>query len=125
MKTIIKTTAIGTSDQLPTALIQPAPVDRSGELGQWHHPELPDFDEGDEERFKAWLRQQQLELRHIWLQDDDSPQAQHYWDGNDPDLTFWTPQPPDGEGWFLLWLCDTEDGGCATFARRQTETPNQ
>jgi len=40
-------------------LIQPAPVVRD-EYGMYEHPELPDFDEGDGEKCKAWIAQQGL-----------------------------------------------------------------
>ena len=107
----------------PMPLIEAVPVVRDGEYGYWFHPDMPYFDEGDGDRFKAWLCEQLLELRFVMLEDNDSPQAAAYWDGGDPDLTFWEPQPPAGEGWFLLWLSDTEDGGCAAFSRRTTRYP--
>lgn len=107
----------------PKPLIEAAPVDRSGKYGWWYHPGLPDFEEGDEALFRDWQREQQLELRYIWLEDDDSPEAQAYWEGSDTDLSSWNPKPPVGDGWFLLWLGDTEDGAVATYARRVTHYP--
>lgn len=107
----------------PKPLIEAVPVDRSGEYGFWYHPGLPDFDEGDEALFRDWLREQQLELAYVWLEDDDSPEAQAYWESNDPDLSSWSPKPPAGEGWFLLWLGATEDGAAAAYARRVTHYP--
>lgn len=107
----------------PKPLIEAVPVDRSGEYGFWYHPGLPDLEEGEDELFRDWLQEQQLELRYTWLEDDDSPEAQAYWEGNDPNLSFWNPQPPAGDGWFLLWLGDTEDGGVAVYARRVTHYP--
>lgn len=104
-------------------LIEAVPVVRTAAYGDWFHPELPYFDEGDEDLLREWLRQQQLELRFVMLEDDDMPEAQAYWDGKNPSLSFWSPEPPAGTGWFLLWLCDTENGGCAAFARRFTHYP--
>lgn len=33
------------------------------------------------------------------------------------DVSGWSPEPPPGDGWFLVDIADTEDGPMATFAR--------
>lgn len=104
-------------------LIQPAEVKRN-EYGHWDHPDLPAFEGTDEAgpdapKWKDWLAAQQLEVCRFELEgeDDNHPAYKKYFDGSDPDISEWNPQP-EGEGWFLLSICDTDDGPMAWFARR-------
>ncbi len=43
-------------------LIQPAKVVRD-EMGSLQHPDIPDFDEGDADKRKAWVVEQDLTVR--------------------------------------------------------------
>lgn len=105
-------------------LIQPAPVQRD-EYGNWFHPDIPTFygsDEATEDspKWKDWLKEQGLEHTYYALEfeDEDHPAYQSYYEKNTADISAWNPGPPDGEGWFLLSICDTEDGPYAYFVRR-------
>jgi hypothetical protein len=105
-------------------LLQPAEVKRD-EDGLWYHPDLPTFegsDEADESspNWEEWKRQQGLEITWCALEDEpeDHPAYQAYWVEGSINISAWNPTWPDGEGWFLLEIGDTEDGPRAWFARR-------
>lgn len=102
-------------------LIQPAPVVRD-EYGMFQHPDLPDFDEGDSEKCKAWIAKQGLEVAMVSL-DGSAPGevADRYFNSHDPDCSYWEPGHPQGEGWFCLAIHDTDDGPVCWWARREEQ----
>jgi hypothetical protein len=105
----------------PLPLIGPAPVARD-EDGHWWHPGMPEFDEGEDDKFNNWKRQQGLETTLVHMEsdlDDDHPTMVSYYDLCDPNCSGWEPTPPAGDGWFTLFICDTEDGPLWVWARRQ------
>ncbi len=103
-------------------LIQPATVQRD-KYGSWYHPDLPDFagtDEAtdDSPKYEDWRAAQGLEVSMFALENEDEhPAHTRYFDEGDPDFHDWDPKP-EGDGWFMLAIGDTEDGPCATFVRR-------
>jgi hypothetical protein len=99
-----------------TKLIEATEVKRD-EAGFWYHPDIPEFEEGQEREYRAWLAEQLLETRFMFLE-YEHPAYVRYFEEGDPDCSDWNPQPPDGEGWWLLAIGDTEDGPVATWARR-------
>ena len=58
-------------------LIQPAPVVRD-ENGMFAHPDMPDFDEGDGEKVKAWVAEQALEVAMGSIEYADQAIADRY-----------------------------------------------
>ena len=104
-------------------LIEAAEVKRD-EDGIWYHPDLPEFDEGQEKEYRAWIAAQGLERtwRSLEEENPDHPAYIKYFDEGDPDCSQWEPAAPAGEGWFLLAIGDTEDGPVATYVRRAAAT---
>lgn len=98
-------------------LIQPAPVIRD-ENGMFQHPDLPDFDEGDGEKVKAWLAVQKLDVTMDSLEYAEEAIANRYFEAGDPDCSYWIPEAPEGAGWFCLAIHDTDDGPVCWWARR-------
>ena len=47
-----------------------------------------------------------------------------YWDDGEADVSAWTPTPPEGEGWQLIGIWDSEDGPFAMFIRQHQEETN-
>jgi hypothetical protein len=45
-------------------LIQPAPVEPE-ENGIFQHPDIPDFEEGDDDKCKAWIAKQGLAMASL------------------------------------------------------------
>ena len=101
-----------------TKLIQHWP-ERRDENGMFQHPDMPDFDEGDEEKCKAWVVEQGLAVAMVSLEYADEEIADRYFEAGDPDCSYWEPERPDGEGWFCLAIHDTDDGPVCWWARRE------
>lgn len=103
-------------------LIQPATVQRD-ENGYWTHPALPEFDEGDSAKCKEWQKAQGLEISHVCLESEDLDHAAYvaYFENEESTCAQWEPPRPEGEGWFMLAIDDTEDGPTCWWARRTPE----
>lgn len=107
---------------MTAAVIVAAPVERDAD-GSWWHPGMPDFEEGQEVEWKAWLDAQCLQLSRGMLEDEDldHPVYVDYFDNGNSSFLAWVDEPPAGEGWFTLAICDTEDGPAWTWARRAAD----
>ncbi|PFG71580.1 hypothetical protein DM05_1944 [Pseudomonas poae] len=99
-------------------LIQPTPVVRD-DMGSFQHPDMPNFDEGDGEKCKAWIAEQGLAVAMVSLEYAEEVVANRYFESGDPDYSYWEPEHPDGEGWFCLAIHDTDDGPVCWWARRE------
>ena len=106
----------------PANLIQPLPVERDSD-GYWFHIGVPNFDEGEDEQYKAWLKGQGLVTAYKMLdgEHDAHPVSDSYFEHGNPDISGWEPTPPAGEGWFTISIHDTEDGPIWVWARRAPE----
>lgn len=96
-----------------TALLQAAPVRRDSE-GYWTHPAHPEFEEGQDAEAAAWFKAQQLQTDVAYLESEaeDHPAVVSYWgDAGDSNISAWEPPRPEGAGWFVLSIHDTEDWG--------------
>lgn len=98
-------------------LIGPAEVIRD-ENGMFRHPDMPDFDEGDGDKCKAWIAEQGLEVVMVSLEYAEEAVADRYFEGDSPDCSYWEPDRPDGEDWFCLAIHDAENGPVCWWARR-------
>ena len=99
-------------------LIRSWPVKRD-ENGMFQHPDMPDFEEGDGDKCKAWIAEQGLSVAMVSLEYADEAIANRYFESNDPNCSYWEPERPDGEGWFCLAIHDTDDGPVCWWARRE------
>src|SRR5690606_25065389 len=102
--------------------LQELPLDQNG----WRcHPDLPQFEEGQEQDFGKYLRQQGLRYALHSLENDTSPEndkiATDYFEHGSSDFSGWNPLPPQGDGWFLISIHDTEDGPVAMWVTREPE----
>lgn len=99
-------------------LIQPVPVVRDDE-GMFYHPDMPDFDEGDGEKCKAWVAEQGLEVKMVELEyHSDESISERYFEAGEANCGYWDPDRPDGDGWFCLSIHDTDNGPVCWWARR-------
>ncbi|WVN20974.1 hypothetical protein VYI69_13710 [Pseudomonas yamanorum] len=100
-------------------LIKHWPVGRD-ENGMFQHPDMPDFEEGDGDKCKAWIAAQGLQVKMVSLEyHSDEAVSERYFAAGDPDCSYWEPDRPDGEGWFCLAIHDTDDGPVCWWARRE------
>ncbi|ARA20750.1 hypothetical protein ACVW6Q_003011 [Escherichia coli] len=97
--------------------IKEMPVERD-EYGCWTHPEYEKFCAGREyistEEFDAWMKENNLQWT-IRSMDED-----HFnLDADGPDIAAWEPERPEGEGWFVGSIHDTEDGPVCIWLREK------
>ncbi len=107
------------SNQKITAL----PVERD-EMGYWTHPNY--FEPGDSREFgfpgefEAWLDANNLEYQVISLECDHTVSDEltdHILEECDGDVSEWNPGKPEGDGWFIGSIHDTEDGPYCIWLR--------
>lgn len=97
-----------------------AQIDRDAN-GYWSHPYLPLFPEGlTRERQDAWLKSQQLEARLVW---DERFEEHPDPDFGNADISGFEPTPPEGDGWFLLAIEQSEDGEARAWYARPVDEP--
>ncbi|MRT01914.1 hypothetical protein [Ewingella americana] len=92
-------------------------------LGFWAHPEYFEPENGESGfpgEFDKWLSKENLQSSILSLEDDvdASDFAERYADGEfDADVSGWEPAKPDGDGWFIGSIHDTEDGPYCIWLR--------
>lgn len=90
--------------------------------GLWFHPSFPWNDIREEANITSYIENWGYEAKFILMQYDASDEIQNRYDKADsPDCSYWTPTKPDGEGWILGAIYDTEDGPCACWLRPITK----
>lgn len=103
-------------ENLQDRLLAPTSIERD-DIGHWYHPHLPDCDEGV--HYGDLLAVFGMEVATVAMEGDATEEvAERYFEQGGPDCSDWTPTPPEGEGWTLLAIFDTEDGPHAMFARK-------
>uniref|UniRef100_UPI00383BF3E9 hypothetical protein n=1 Tax=Salmonella enterica TaxID=28901 RepID=UPI00383BF3E9 len=97
--------------------IKEMPVERD-EYGCWTHPEYEKFCAGREyistEEFDAWMKENNLQWTIRSMDEDDFDL-----DAAGPDIAAWEPERPEGEGWFVGSIHDTEDGSVCIWLREK------
>jgi hypothetical protein len=103
------------------ALIQPAPVVREAD-GWWHHPNLPVFEEGQAEESRAWVKAQGLAIVTAEMEYEVDTDNDPYFEQGEGSCAHWEPSKPEGDGWFVLAISDTDSGPACWWARRKPLT---
>lgn len=95
--------------------INALPVERN-QHGYWSHPDYLMFCDGREfistTEFDQWASEHGL---HWCVEYRDEEELEPNVDGYD--LSTWQPKAPDGEGWFVGSIHDTEDGAVCIWLR--------
>jgi len=101
--------------------ITPVAVERD-EYGYWTHPAYAaycgdrDFIPADE--YNQWLREIGMGCAFTLLEyERDSTAQRRYFETGNADVHDWEPSKPDGEGWFIVSICDSDDGPVCTWMR--------
>ncbi|QAV45422.1 hypothetical protein [Pantoea agglomerans] len=95
--------------------INPLEVQRD-QYGYWSHPDYLAFCDGREfistAEFNQWMSEHGLQWK-VEYRDEDmiDPTV----DGCD--ISAWQPESPEGEGWFVGSIHDTEDGAVCIWLR--------
>jgi hypothetical protein len=104
-------------------LLKQIPVVRD-ECGYFMHPDLAHFwtvemneaEHCTKEQWAALEARAGIKTDVVYLETEpmDHPAYVSYYDNDDPDISAWDPSPPPG--WWLLEICDGEDGPFAVWA---------
>ncbi|ELY5802148.1 hypothetical protein SNN69_001501 [Cronobacter sakazakii] len=96
--------------------MSPLPVERD-KYGALTHPAYAEFcterDYISTEEFNAWTAAQGLEWACVNRDEEDID-----WDADGYDISSWEPEKPEGDGWFVGSIHDTEDGAVCIWLRR-------
>ena len=107
----------------PTRILQKIPVVRD-ENGFWSHPdlihfwhvEMNDAEHCTKEQWADLERRAGITTQTVYLESEAMahPAYVSYFDNGSPDISAWDPAPPPG--WWLIDICDAEDGPFAVWA---------
>ncbi len=95
--------------------------------GYWTHPDylalFGDREIISKEEFNAFCEKHNLESSIVDLECDDDEESHFiYFEKGSADISKWNPSKPDGDGWFIGSIHDTDDGPiCVWFRKKQTE----
>ena len=103
----------------------PMAIERD-EIGCWTHPVYQDYyskvlggvERWTEEEWQAFELNFNIKAVYKSFYDDVSVEVADKFDkAEDPDLTFWEPTNPEGEGWFIIQIHHSEDGPYVVWAK--------
>ena len=101
-------------------LFDPARLPPRDSSGFTMHPDLPQFIEGEDEGVMDanLFTREGLETDFVEFE-SDAPEAlrDRWYDDEGGECTEWVPTTPQGDGWLLAGIWDTEDGPIAYFVR--------
>ncbi|MBI7342880.1 hypothetical protein JEV24_24795 [Pseudomonas aeruginosa] len=101
-------------------MIQARLVERD-QFGFWTHPNYPDLaDNCSSNEAQETLRRLGLELQTVFMESD----APRLYDSARSDQRYseWIPTRPEGSGWFVLSIHDTENGPVCQYVRPLAES---
>lgn len=101
--------------------ITAAPVERDSR-GFWTHPDFfvpangNEF--GVEGEFDAWKAFNRVTGAIGWMEcEENADELQSAYDAGDCDLSMWQPTQPNGDGWFMASIHETEEGPVCYWLR--------
>lgn len=86
--------------------------------GYWVHPDVPCLESNQE--IEQWCDENNLEHQVVYCQNDiDNFHSLwfSYFEEGDTNVSAWEPTKPDGDGWFIVWIADNEDGPICMWVR--------
>jgi len=97
--------------------IQAAQVERD-EIGQWAHPDFPEWDEGTtRDEIKAWFTSNGLEYKINEMEHEVDTDTDPFFEQGCGSFLHWQPERPEGDGWFVLSMHDSEHGPVCIWSR--------
>jgi hypothetical protein len=91
------------------------------ENGYWTHPDyfVPanGMEFGAPGEFAAWLDNNRIVGHLQWMESDVTDDQLEALEAGDGDISQWSPTPPEGDGWFIGSIHDTEDGPVCYWLR--------
>ncbi|MBW9430725.1 hypothetical protein FHC77_08195 [Atlantibacter hermannii] len=96
------------------------------QYGYWTHPDFfvpaNDMEYPAPGEFDAWLDANRVTGLLQWMDGDATDEQRAAYERGDGDISPWTPTPPEGEGWFIASIHDTEDGPVCYWLRPIDDT---
>lgn len=92
------------------------------EDGFFLHPSMPDWDEGTPvSEIRKWYADRGLESHLVEAQSDMDSEAYEKMVCKEQSgyANHWNPTRPDGNGWFMFGIWDTEDGPVCEWVRNK------
>jgi hypothetical protein len=100
-------------------MFQPEKVERDV-YGYWFHSAVRDSEE--DQPINELPGAEGMEFRYVSFDNDASEKMQRrYFEDDEFNISDWNPTKPEGDGWFLLCIYDTEDGPHACFTRPKAD----
>ncbi|MGO2305995.1 MAG: hypothetical protein ACTH5W_14995 [Providencia sp.] len=103
--------------------IKPELVERC-EGGYWMHSQFPRTEVDSE--VEGWVSKNQLESHFVFMEsdidEDEHPAYERYFHTGDPDFHDWEPGKPEGQGWFVGGIYETEAGPVCAWLRPISES---
>ncbi|HHH0383821.1 TPA: hypothetical protein ACPZND_000188 [Yersinia enterocolitica] len=101
--------------------ITAAPVERDN-CGFWTHPDYFEPANGNEfgveGEFAAWKALNRVTGAIGWMENEENAEElQAEYDSANCSVSMWNPTPPDGDGWFMASIHETEDGPVCYWLR--------
>lgn len=101
--------------------ITAAPVERDN-CGFWTHPDYFEPANGNEfgveGEFAAWKALNRVTGAIGWMENEENAEElQAEYDSVNCSVSMWNPTPPDGDGWFMASIHETEDGPVCYWLR--------
>lgn len=97
--------------------IKPELVERD-ENGYWVHSQIPETESS--EIVKEWMNKNKLDHSLTFMEGDidvDHPIYERYFENGDISILDWNPSKPEGRGWFIGGIYETEDGPVCMWLR--------
>ncbi|AUX72451.1 hypothetical protein [Erwinia pyrifoliae] len=96
------------------------PVERD-EDGYWTHPDLfvpaNGMEFGAPGEFESWKSVNRVTGHLQWMESDATEEQKAAYESGDGDVSQWKPTSPEGGGWFIASIYDTEDGPVCYWLR--------
>lgn len=91
------------------------------QYGYWTHPDYFVPSDGREYgapgEFEAWLDDNRVVGHLQWMESDVTEEQLEALEAGGGDISRWNPTPPEGDGWFIASIHDTEDGPVCYWLR--------
>lgn len=112
--------------KLPSDLFSAARLPMRDEDGLVCHPDIDLIyellgvdDEG--EASNRFIKELGYKSYQVHMEVDAPVLADRYFENESTNCSQWTPSKPDGEGWLLVCIVDTEDGPVACYVRKSED----
>ena len=88
--------------------------------GWYTHLDLPVFN--TDAQFEKWVAKNNLEYKYSFLEHENNAIADAYYNAEDSNISIWKPKTPEGTGWVIVAIYESDNNGPITLWVRHTFT---